>query len=101
MDELKTFSVYRRSDEGGVSGTGRIIDGVIFHTGWVVVCWRTDVDGAKHGHSSIGVYPSWESFKFIHIDVHPKNETIIVFGDDSGLAEKISQTLANYKDGAN
>lgn len=31
MDEPKLFTVTRKSDESGVSGTGRILDGVVFH----------------------------------------------------------------------
>jgi hypothetical protein len=71
----RLFTLYRASDESGVSGTGRVLDGVLFHTGQVVICWRTDVDGAKHGHSSLGIYPTWDAFRFIHIDSHPANQT--------------------------
>ena len=79
FQEPRLFSVVRRQDTGRVSGTGRIMDGVVFHNGWVAVCWRTDVDGAAHGHASMSFYPSFESFKFIHIDSHPDNKTEIVF----------------------
>jgi hypothetical protein len=88
--ELKTFTLYRTADASGVSGTGRILDGVIFHNGWVVACWRTDIEGTKHGHSSMGTYPSWESFKYIHIDSHPENRSIVIFGNDSKLASKLA-----------
>ena len=77
MSEARLFSVVRKSDESGVSGSGRVIDGVLFHTGQVVICWRTDIDASKHGYSSLGIYPSWEAFKFIHVDSHPSNETKI------------------------
>ena len=75
----RLFTMHRKQDESGVSGSGRVLDGVLFHTGQVVICWRTDVEASQHGHSSLGIYPSWESFKFIHVDSHPKNETEIVF----------------------
>ena len=88
--ELRTFTVYRSVDAGGVSGTGRIMDGVIFHNGWVVVCWRTDIEGAKHGHTSIGTYPSWETFRYLHIDSHPDNRSVITFGDNPKLAKKLA-----------
>jgi len=77
---MKSFSVIREHDESGVSGTGKVIDGVLFHTGQVVICWRTDIDASKHGHSSLGIYPTWEAFKHIHIDSHPKNKTRIEWG---------------------
>ena len=93
MNELKTFSVYRRVDQSGVSGAGRILDGVIFHTGWVVVCWRTDIDAAKHGHSNLGIYQTWEDFKYIHIDSHPENKSLIVYGSDANLQKQIENEL--------
>jgi hypothetical protein len=75
----KAFTLYRESDESGVSGTGRVLDGCVFHTGQVVVCWRTDIDAAKHGYSSVALYPSWEAFKFIHVKSHPTNGTRVVW----------------------
>jgi hypothetical protein len=66
----------RKQDESHVSGTGRVLDGVVFHNGKVVVCWRTE---NKHGYTSVGMYDSFEAFKFIHIDSHPHNETEIVW----------------------
>lgn len=76
---MKTFTVIRLGDESGVSGTGRVLDGVVFHNGQVVICWRTDIEGSKHGASSLGIYNSWEDFKYIHIDSHPANMTQIVW----------------------
>jgi len=79
MTEPRLFSVIRKADASGVSGTGRVVDGVLFHTGQVVICWRTDVEASEHGFSSLGVYASWEAFKFIHIDSHPDNGTEIIW----------------------
>ncbi len=82
MDEPRLFTLVRRSDESGVSGTGRVLDGVVFHTGQVVVCWRGDVKATSEdedGYSSLAVYPSWEAFQHIHIDAHPSNETSVIF----------------------
>lgn len=73
----KLFAIHRDTDESGVSGTGHVLDGVLFHTGQVVICWRTDVEASQHGHSSLGIYPSWEAFEFIHISSHPSNKTRI------------------------
>lgn len=74
---MKTFTVVRNGDESGVSGTGRILDGALFHNGKVAVCWRTDTDGTKYGDSSIGIYDSFGAFRRIHIDSHPDNKTEI------------------------
>jgi hypothetical protein len=60
--------------ERGVSGTGRVLDGVVFHNGTVVICWRTE---EKHGYTSVGVSDTWEAFTFVHIDSHPTNQTEI------------------------
>jgi hypothetical protein len=81
MNEPRLFSLYRRSDESGVSGTGRVLDGVVFHNGKVVVCWRTDLRG---GHSSIVVYDSWTAFEAVHVNPHPPEQTEIGFGDAGG-----------------
>ena len=78
---MRAFTMYRGADESNVSGTGRILDGIIFHTGQVVICWRTDIEGAKHGHASLEIFQSWESFQFIHVDAHPGNQSRIEFFD--------------------
>jgi len=66
---LKYFKVSRRYDESGVSGTGHIIDGIVFNDGTTVIKWLTEM-------SSIAIYRSFEEFKAIHIDSHPQNEAI-------------------------
>lgn len=76
MEEPKLFTIKRKSDESGVSGTGRVLDGIVFHNGKVAICWRTE---NKHGYTSVAVYDSFEAFKFIHIDSHPTNDTEIEF----------------------
>jgi hypothetical protein len=76
----QVFTLVRHADETGISGTGRVLDGVIFHTGQVVVCWRSDLRPHKPGHSSLVVYGSWEAFEAIHIAPHPAEQTEIVFG---------------------
>ena len=59
----KRFAVIRHLDETGVSGTGHIADGIIFHDGAVALRWRTKTPGttffatmedakAVHGHDS-------------------------------------------------
>jgi len=70
------FTLIRHQDETGVSGTGRVLDGVIFHTGQVAICWRTDLK-AELGFSSITLYPSWEAFEHVHIKSHDEDQTEI------------------------
>ena len=85
MQEPRLFTVVRRADESGVSGTGRVLDGVIFHNGQVVVCWRGDLRPETSGYTSLGVFESWDAFKRVHLDAHPKNEAQIVFGEGDSL----------------
>lgn len=79
MPEPRLFTLVRRLDETGVSGTGRVLDGVIFHTGQVVVCWRSDVNAEAAGYSSIAIYPSWAAFLHVHVDRHPAGSAQVEF----------------------
>lgn len=75
------FTLIRHADETGISGTGRVLDGTIFHTGQVVVCWRSDLRPDKPGFSSLVIYDSWEAFWAIHVAPHPTEQTEIVFAE--------------------
>lgn len=77
----QVFTLVRHTDETGLSGTGRVIDGVIFHTGQVVICWRTDISKEKNSFSSIAIYDSWEAFEHIHIHPHSPSQTEIFFNE--------------------
>lgn len=68
MDNPRPFTMVRNADETGVSGTGRVLDGVVFDDGVVVVHWRGRL-------RSTAVYPDFETFRAIHIDSHPSNDT--------------------------
>ena len=78
-DTPRLFTLIRHADETGISGTGRVLDGTIFHTGQVVVCWRSDLRPDKPGFSSLVIYNSWEAFLAIHVAPHPAEQTEIVF----------------------
>lgn len=71
---MRMFKVIRNQDESGISGTGHVIDGVVFDDGTTVIKWLSD-------RSSIAIYKTFEDFKFLHIDSHPTNDTEIVFYD--------------------
>lgn len=77
--EPRLFTLIRHIDETGISGVGRVLDGVIFHTGQVVICWRSDLNQAQTTYSSIAVYPSWEAFIHIHIKPHPEDAVSVIF----------------------
>ena len=79
VTEPQVFTLIRYTDETGLSGTGRVIDGVIFHTGQVVICWRTDLSKEDNAFSSLAIYASWEAFEHIHIHPHPPSQTEVIF----------------------
>ena len=56
---MRRFYLNRFRDCSGISGTGRVLEGVLFPSGKVVVEWKGD-------HHSIGVYESIEEFFFVH-----------------------------------
>lgn len=86
----RLFTLIRHTDETGISGTGRVLDGVVFHTGQVVVCWRSDLRADKPGFSSLVIYHSWEAFLAIHVEPHPVEQTEIVFGIAQAFEEQDS-----------
>ncbi|MFB9992026.1 hypothetical protein ACFFLM_08645 [Deinococcus oregonensis] len=81
MTEARLFTIVREEDATGVSGTGRVLDGVIFHTGQVVVCWRS-------AFGSITIFENWDAFAGVHLKAHPENRTKIMFAagkNDEGV----------------
>jgi hypothetical protein len=73
---IRTFTIYRMSDETGVSGDGIIIEGVVLATGQAIIHWLTPFP-----RGSIAVFDSLDDFTKIHINPHPGNKTIITFED--------------------
>ena len=67
---MRVFTIIRQADESGVSGTGRVLDGIVFDDGTTVVRWRTAT-------ASTAIYKTYEDFYYIHIESHPDNLTII------------------------
>lgn len=59
QQDPRRFYVLRRSDVSGVSGTGRVADGVEFTDGTVVLRWLSRF-------ASTAVYDSVETLKSIH-----------------------------------
>lgn len=55
----KNFYLKRSEDESGVSGTGRIAQGVVFDNGKVALTWLSD-------HPSVTVYDNLGEVRAIH-----------------------------------
>ena len=71
----------RQRDVSGVSGTGIVLEGVLFSTGVVVIHWLTPPP-----RGSISVFDSLEQFLEIHVKPHPDNMTVVEFEDGEQLA---------------
>jgi hypothetical protein len=97
--DCKVFTMIRRNDETGISGTGRVLDGVVWPNGWVTICWRTELDNLKKGFSSITLFESFAAFESIHITSHPTNNTEIEWVENkiANLEEIVSKNKETIK----
>jgi hypothetical protein len=77
---MRRFHFERLEDASGVSGCGRVAEGVIFSNGKVAVEWLS-------AHASTNLYDSLEDVEFIH---GHQGRTKIIFDDpvDSVGSEK-------------
>ena len=67
----------RYEDESGISGTGRVAEGIVFSSGWVVLTWLTQ-------YTSFAVYPSIDEVRAIH---GHGGKTQVVFKDEESSRE--------------
>lgn len=74
---MRAFEVIRQNDETGISGTGKVIEGIIFSDGECVVKWVTE----KSLGRCVSIWPNFGSFLSIHVYPHPNNDTKIIFSD--------------------
>jgi len=72
---LRRFYLQRSSDETGISGTGRVLNGVLFTSGKVVVEWCGQ-------YASVTLHESMESFKAVHMSPHHPTANKLVWLDD-------------------
>lgn len=56
---MKLFHLQRDVDVTGISGSGRVAEGVVFSNGWVALTWLTE-------HTSVVFYPSLDDVYAIH-----------------------------------
>ena len=75
---MRTFGLHRFQDESGVSGTGRVAEGVQFSDGRCVMVWLTQV-------SSMAFYQSLEDLEAIH---GHGGKTRVVFDDPTRIGLK-------------
>jgi hypothetical protein len=77
---IRTFTVFRESDESGVSGDGVVIEGVELATGQCIIHWLYPPP-----RGGIAIFESLDDFIKVHIGPHPANNTIITFQDGEQL----------------
>ena len=77
---MRSFTMCRQHDSSGVSGTGTVLEGVLFSTGVVVIHWLTPPP-----RGSISVFDSIEQFLSIHVRPHPDNHAVLSFMDGEEL----------------
>ncbi len=89
---IRTFTVFRQSDETGVSGDGVVIEGVELATGQCIIHWLYPPP-----RGGIAIFESMDDFIKVHIGPHPANNTIITFqdGEQMKFGEKTAEELEN------
>jgi hypothetical protein len=80
---MRRFVMERKEDVSGVSGTGLVLEGVLFSTGVVVIHWLTPPP-----RGSISVFDSIEQFLSIHVAPHPDNHAVVTFEDGERLSQE-------------
>lgn len=73
----RLFWLVRKVDVTGISGTGRIAEGVVFSNGWVAMTWLTDT-------TSVVFYPNIDNVVKIH---GHQGATIIDWLDGEGTPD--------------
>ncbi len=74
LGEPRLFAMVRAADESGTSGTGRVMDGVLWPDGSVATRWRSEAPGGEN-------FASWTIFHKVHACAHPGNGTTFPFAD--------------------
>lgn len=86
---MKTFILIRQQDETGVSGTGKVLEAVLFGNGMVVVHWL------HHRHESINVYKCYDDFLEIHVKSHPGNGSKVIWS--TGEIQEFDKPIEEIK----
>jgi len=83
----KNFYLKRTEDESGVSGTGRIAQGVVFDNGKVALTWLSD-------HPSVTVYDNLGEVQAIH--GHEGKTEIVMEPDWKRSFEELKSVIHNF-----
>lgn len=87
-EDVQLFKLIRIEDESGVSGTGHVADGIIFHDGTCALHWRTP-------HTSTTVYKDFATVLAIHGHGGKTRSDLYEHPYDRGVSEAIQDRCEN------
>lgn len=77
---LTVFEVIRQNDESGVSGTGKVLEGVVWADGSCSVRWvAVGADSSWVNYGNENESTGFHKFMAIHVSSHPTNDVIMKF----------------------
>jgi len=96
---MRRFYLFRKEDVHGMSGTGRVADGVEFDNGWVALTWKGEVASLTTFHSISAVqklhtHNGQHDTQIIWVDELYEN----IEGKGKELKEKIKEELLHEDD---
>lgn len=88
---MRRFYMERVRDESGISGTGKVLEGCVTSSGKCFVEWLGDVP-------SDCIYPSFNSFKKVHVDSHPHTAVIVWLDTQELRLEELMSEVSKLKE---
>lgn len=87
--EPAVFELHRLDDFSGISGTGHVLDGVVFPGGKTVIRWRSD-------KPSTAIFDTFRQFEKVHVAQHGKSKIVWIKGfDGAGFMVRYLHAVAN------
>jgi len=86
----KKFAMIRNFDITGVSGSGYMLEGVVFQNGKVAATW---LPTGPIIATSLVLFDSMDDFMKVRVDSHPENKTQIIWEDDPEFPEDKPEQL--------
>lgn len=89
---MRRFYLQRDEDATGVSGVGRVADGVEFTNGWCAITWKSEFPG-------VSIYPSISVLENIHTH-YGQHRTVLVWIDPKfeNVEERSAKTKKHEKE---
>jgi hypothetical protein len=72
----RAFALVRPRDASGISGTGLVMQGVVFADGRVAARWVTE----DRPRSTV-LWDDFDAWYDVHVRPHPENESVVLFED--------------------